>query len=170
MSHAVSRVTRAWSRWRTALVVRGEDGLDELTTTGTSQIWQVSGGEVQEFTLNPSDFGIKCASIEQLIGGDAQANAETANRLFAGETAGNLAAIRDIVILNAAGGVVAYELAKQLAPFTKDGLYGDFFNGRANISLDAGLLAEIDDAARQRGVTRSAFLAAAARDRIKAGA
>jgi predicted RNase H-like HicB family nuclease len=41
---------------------------------------------------------------------------------------------------------------------------------RANISLDAGLLAEIDDAARQRGVTRSAFLAAAARDRIKAGA
>lgn len=41
---------------------------------------------------------------------------------------------------------------------------------RANISLDAGLLAEIDEAARLRGVTRSAFLAAAARDRIKAGA
>jgi anthranilate phosphoribosyltransferase len=100
------------ARGRTALVFRGEDGLDELTTTGTSQIWQVSGGEVQEFTLNPSDFGIKRASIQQLIGGDAQANAETANRLFAGETAGNIAAIRDIVILNAAGGVVAYELAK----------------------------------------------------------
>ena len=100
------------ARGRTALVFRGEDGLDELTTTGTSQIWQVSGGEVREFTLDPSDFGIKRASIEQLIGGDAQANAETANRLFAGETAGNLAAIRDIVILNAAGGVVAYELAK----------------------------------------------------------
>jgi anthranilate phosphoribosyltransferase len=94
------------------LVFRGEDGLDELTTTGTSQIWQVSGGEVSEFTLDPSKFGLKRASIDQLLGGDAQENAETTNRLFAGETGGNLAAIRDIVILNAAGGVVAYELAK----------------------------------------------------------
>ena len=46
------------ARGRTALVFRGEDGLDELTTTGTSQIWQVSGGEVLEYTLDPSDFGI----------------------------------------------------------------------------------------------------------------
>jgi len=111
------------ARGRTALVFRGDDGLDELTTTGTSQIWQVCGGEVAEYTLDPSRFGIKPATLDQLIGGDAQSNAETANRLFAGETSGNLSAIRDIVILNAAGGVVAYELAKDAS--------------RAEVSLDA---------------------------------
>jgi anthranilate phosphoribosyltransferase len=100
------------ARGRTAMVFRGEDGLDELTTTGTSHIWQVSGGEVREFDLDPTKFGLARASIDQLIGGDAQENAEVTNRLFAGDRSGNLAAIRDIVILNAAGGVVAYELAK----------------------------------------------------------
>jgi anthranilate phosphoribosyltransferase len=100
------------SRGRTALVFRGEDGLDELTTTGNSDIWQVSGGEVREFKLDPTKFGLKRATLEQLIGGDAQENAEVANQVFAGDRAGRLAAIRDIVILNAAGGVVAYELAK----------------------------------------------------------
>ncbi len=100
------------ARGRTALVFRGDDGLDELTTTGKSHIWQVSGGEVREFTLDPTKFGLKRASIEQLVGGDAQENAEVANKVFAGDRSGNLEAIRDIVILNAAGGVVAYELAK----------------------------------------------------------
>jgi anthranilate phosphoribosyltransferase len=100
------------ARGRTALVFRGDDGLDELTTTATSQIWQVSGGEVREFSLDPEKFGLKRAQLEQLIGGDAQENAEVANRLFAGETSGNFQAIRDIVVLNAAGGVVSYELAK----------------------------------------------------------
>lgn len=100
------------ARGRTALVFRGDDGLDELTTTATSQIWQVSGGEVREFTLDPEKFDLKRAQLEQLIGGDAQENAEVANRLFAGETSGNFQAIRDIVVLNAAGGVVSYELAK----------------------------------------------------------
>ncbi|MEN9752903.1 MAG: hypothetical protein RL670_594 [Actinomycetota bacterium] len=100
------------ARGRTALVFRGEDGLDELTTTGNSHIWQVSGGEVREFTLDPTKFGLKRAELEQLIGGDAQENAEVANKLFSGERTGNFEAIRDIVILNAAGGVVSYELAK----------------------------------------------------------
>jgi anthranilate phosphoribosyltransferase len=100
------------ARGRTALVFRGEDGLDELTTTGNSNIWQVSGGEVREFDLDPTRFGLKRVSIDQLIGGDAQENADVTNRLFAGERTGKFAAIRDIVILNAAGGVVAYELAK----------------------------------------------------------
>jgi anthranilate phosphoribosyltransferase len=100
------------ARGRTALVFRGEDGLDELTTTGASKIWQVSGGEVVEFELNPGKFGLAKASVDQLLGGDAQSNAETTNKLFAGERSGNFQAIRDIVVLNAAGGVVAYELAK----------------------------------------------------------
>ena len=100
------------SRGRTALVFRGEDGLDELTTTTGSKIWQVSGGEVVEFNLDPTKLGLERASIDQLIGGDAQENAIVARSLFAGDTSGRLGAVRDIVLLNAAGGVVAYELAK----------------------------------------------------------
>jgi anthranilate phosphoribosyltransferase len=103
------------ARGRTALVFRGEDGLDELTTTGNSQIWQVAGGVVREFTLDPTKFGLEKVNIEVLLGGDAQENAEVTNEIFAGNRSGNLGAIRDIVILNAAGGVVAYELAKDPA-------------------------------------------------------
>jgi anthranilate phosphoribosyltransferase len=100
------------ARGRTALVFRGEDGLDELTTTGNSQIWQVAGGVVREYSLDPTKFGLEKVNIEVLLGGDAQENAEVTNEIFAGNRSGNLGAIRDIVVLNAAGGVVAYELAK----------------------------------------------------------
>lgn len=99
------------ARGRTALVFRGNDGLDELTTTENNQIWQVVGGQIQEFGLNPQKLGLKRSEIKDLIGGDAQANASVARELFAGNTAGNLGAVKDIVLLNAAGGVVAYELA-----------------------------------------------------------
>jgi anthranilate phosphoribosyltransferase len=99
-------------RGRFGLVFRGNDGLDELTTSTTSQIWIVTPESVQQQELNPADFGFKKASESQLIGGDAQQNAQTARDLFAGKTSGNLGAIRDIVILNAAGGVVAYQGAK----------------------------------------------------------
>jgi anthranilate phosphoribosyltransferase len=55
--------------------------------------------------------------LEQLIGGDAAHNAQIARDLFAGKTSGNLGAVRDIVILNAAGGVVAYQGAKDHSLF-----------------------------------------------------
>lgn len=101
------------ARGRTALVFRGSDGLDELTTTGPSHIWQVSGGVVAEFELDPLDLGIERASVEDLVGGDAQFNARVARSIFGLETTDqDLGAVRDIVLLNAAGGVVAYELAK----------------------------------------------------------
>jgi anthranilate phosphoribosyltransferase len=99
-------------RGRFGLVFRGDDGLDELTTTTTSTVWMVTPEGVQQQQLNPADFGIKTASQEALIGGDAQQNAQVARDLFAGKTEKNLGAVRDIVILNAAGGVVAYQAAK----------------------------------------------------------
>ena len=99
------------ARGRTGLVFRGNDGLDELSTTSANEIWQVSSGEVREFNLNPVKFGLARATTEQLLGGDAAHNAQVAREIFAGNTAGNLGAVRDIVILNAAGGVVSYELA-----------------------------------------------------------
>jgi anthranilate phosphoribosyltransferase len=99
-------------RGRTALVFRGNDGLDEITTTTTSRIWQVSPTSVQESELNPADFGIKTANLADLLGGDAKHNAEIARRLFSGDSSAQLGSVRDIVILNAAGGVVAYKAAK----------------------------------------------------------
>ena len=99
-------------RGRYGLVSRGNDGLDELTTTTSSQIWEVSPNLVTDWELDPSKLGINRTSLEQLIGGDAAHNAQIARDLFAGTTSGNLGAVRDIVILNAAGGVVAYQAAK----------------------------------------------------------
>ncbi len=99
-------------RGRFGLVSRGIDGLDELTTTTSSDIWEVSPNVVTKWLLEPTQLGIKIATTEQLLGGDATQNAQIARDLFAGKTAGNLGAVRDIVILNAAGGVVAYQSAK----------------------------------------------------------
>jgi anthranilate phosphoribosyltransferase len=99
-------------RGRYGLVSRGKDGLDELTTTTNSQIWEVSPDLVTKWELDPTKFGLKRVNLEQLLGGDAAHNAQITRDLFAGDTSGNLGAVRDIVILNAAGGVVAYQAAK----------------------------------------------------------
>lgn len=132
------------ARGRSGLVFRGSDGLDELTTTGISQIWQVSGGVVSEFTLDPKRLGLTRVEISDLIGGDPHENAEVAKALFAGERGGRYAAIREIVALNATAGLVAYEMAKdpQLAKASLD----DRFS-----SAIAKTLAAIDSgAARQK--------------------
>jgi anthranilate phosphoribosyltransferase len=99
-------------RGRFGLVSRGNDGLDELTTTTKSQIWEVSPNLVTKWELDATQLGLKKSNLDQLLGGDASFNAQIARDLFAGGTSGNLGAVRDIVILNAAGGVVAYQAAK----------------------------------------------------------
>jgi anthranilate phosphoribosyltransferase len=117
-------------RQRFGLVSRGNDGLDELTTTTTNQIWEVSPNRVTKWQLDPKQLGIKIANLEDLIGGDASQNAQTARDLFAGKTSGNLGSVRDIVILNAAGGVVAYQGAK-----TND-LVGTELNSRFESAIE----------------------------------
>jgi anthranilate phosphoribosyltransferase len=96
------------TRGATALVFRGDDGLDELSTTGHSHVWEVSRGEVHEHDLDPGDLGLPRASIEDLKGGDAATNADVARRTLAGEEG----PVRDIVLLNAAAGLVSWELAQ----------------------------------------------------------
>lgn len=100
------------SRNRTGLVFRGSDGLDELTTTGSSRIWQISHRIVREFEFHPASIGIERASISELLGGDSRENAELALKILAGEESGRLGRIADVVALNSAAGVVAYRLAK----------------------------------------------------------
>lgn len=130
------------ARGRSALVFRGDDGLDELTTTGQSTVWQVTPGRVEEMRLNPADLGLAVAELADLVGGDAHDNAETARALFAGERQGRFAAIRDIVALNAAGGVVAYELAQD-ASLAQQPLVERFAHAleRAFAAIDSGAAA-----------------------------
>lgn len=99
------------TRGATALVFRGDDGLDELTTTGHSRIWEVTRGDVHEHDLDPRDLGIPLAELSDLIGGSPEHNAKILRRTLAGESG----PVRDIVLLNAAAGIVAYELSHDAA-------------------------------------------------------
>ena len=96
------------TRGATALVFRGDDGLDELTTTGHSRLWEVSRGDVHEHDLDPRDLGIRLAQIDDLLGGEPAHNASIVHRVFEGEQG----AVRDIVLLNAAAGIVSFRLSQ----------------------------------------------------------
>jgi anthranilate phosphoribosyltransferase len=93
------------ARGTDALVFRGDDGLDELTTTGTSTVWVVSGGAVRRESLDPADLGVARASLEQLRGADAAYNSGVARDLLAGRAE---PAVRDAVLLNAAAALAAH--------------------------------------------------------------
>ena len=91
-----------------AMVVRGHDGIDELTTTGPSTVLHVRDGEVEEETLDPVSLGLARAAREDLAGGDASRNREIAEAVLAGREGSP----RDIVMLNAAAALtVAGEVA-----------------------------------------------------------
>ena len=91
------------ARGTSALLFRGEDGLDELTITTTSRVWVVRDGAVTEDTVDPRELGLTLAPAEALRGADAAFNADVARRLLAGETG----PVRDAVLLNAAAAVAA---------------------------------------------------------------
>ncbi|MBP2581574.1 anthranilate phosphoribosyltransferase [Streptomyces sp. PvR006] len=90
-------------RGSSALVFRGDDGLDELTTTATSRVWVVRDGAVREEAFDPRDVGIDLVPVEALRGADASYNADVARRLLAGETG----PVRDAVLLNSAAALTA---------------------------------------------------------------
>ena len=96
------------TRGATALVYRGDDGIDKLTTTGHSHIWEVSRGSVTEHDIDPLDLGIARAPIEALLGKDPGHNAGVIRSVLAGERG----PVRDVVLLNAAAGLVAFDLAR----------------------------------------------------------
>ena len=96
---------------RHAWIVHGADGLDELSTTGNNQIVQLRGGKIKSFTLNPSELGLKTASLEEIKGGSPEVNATALRQLLEGQTG----PYRDIVLLNAAGALVAGGHEEQLS-------------------------------------------------------
>lgn len=119
------------ARRSSVLVVHGDDGLDELTTTTTSTIWRVQAGTVDRLTFDPAGFGFARADIGDLLGGDAQANAAEVRAVLAGATG----PVRDAVVLNAAGAIVAHAGLSSRAewlPAWEDGLR------RAGAAIDSG--------------------------------
>ena len=131
------------TRGATALVFRGDDGLDELTTTGHSHIWEVSRGSVTEHDLDPLELGIPRADISALLGGDGAHNAGIARATLAGQ----VGPVRDIVLLNAAAGLVAFDLAQDPAQLQVPIL--DRFRAKIAIAaetIDSGLATKkLDD-------------------------
>ncbi|MDI3313768.1 MAG: anthranilate phosphoribosyltransferase [Mycobacterium sp.] len=119
------------ARGSSVLVVRGDDGLDELTTTTTSTIWRVRAGAVDKLAFDPAGFGFPRAGLGELAGGDAARNAAVARSVLAGATG----PVRDAVVLNAAGAIVAHTGLSSHAewlPAWEDGL------ARAATAIDSG--------------------------------
>ena len=126
-----------------ALVFHGHDGLDELTTTTTSAVWDLRAGEVITYVLDPTQLGIPKALSGDLVGGGPARNAEVTRDVLAG-TPGPA---RDIVLLNAGAALVVAGLADDLA----GGIAG------ARASIDGGRAA----AALERLVSLSGAIRAA---------
>jgi anthranilate phosphoribosyltransferase len=93
-----------------AAVVYGHDGLDELTTTTTSSLLELRDGDVTTSTVDPGALGIAAATADMLRGGDAATNSAIVRRVVAGEAG----PWRDIVVLNAAAGLMVADLADDL--------------------------------------------------------
>ena len=124
-------------RGASVLVVRGDDGLDELTTTTTSTVWVVGGGEVRQRDARPARRSASPpATREDLRGGDADgATRRCSARVLAGERG----PVRDAVLLNAAGALVAFDGAAAGPP--ADGRCAGGALERAAAAVDSGAAA-----------------------------
>jgi anthranilate phosphoribosyltransferase len=121
------RGTDAW-------VFRGDDGLDELTTTTTSQVWLVHDGIVTASQVDPAMVGITMSRPEDLRGGDAQHNADVVRRILDGEQG----PIRDAVLLNAAAGLAVYD---EPGATVEDALPAAY--AKATHAIDSGVAAAL---------------------------
>jgi anthranilate phosphoribosyltransferase len=136
------------TRGQTALVLRGEDGLDEFTTSAPTRVWLAADGAVRQTVVDAVDLGVPRCDPEQLRGGDPAFNAEVVRRMLAGEPG----PVRDAVLLNAAAALVARDgITDDLVKQLRVGLE------RATESVDSGAAA----AALQRWQTVATGLATA---------
>ncbi len=99
------------TRGATALLYRGDDGIDKMTTTGHSRVWEVTRGQVIEHVIDVEELGLPKARIEDLLGESPEHNATLARSVLAGDAS----PARDIVVLNAAAGLTSFALAQDPA-------------------------------------------------------
>lgn len=107
-----------------ALVVHGQEGLDEISTCGPTRVLEVQAGSLREYTLTPEDFGVPTACAEDLAGGDPEQAAALFRRVLEGEPG----PARDIVLVNAAAAIYVSGRAADL----REGL------AQATEALDSG--------------------------------
>lgn len=103
------------ARGSRGLVFHGGDGLDELTTTTTSQVWLIGGGRIVRTTFDPASLGLQPATPDDLVGGPPAVNAAVVHEVLDGRTG----PVRDIVLLNAAAALAAFrgiDIDQPLAP------------------------------------------------------
>ncbi|MFH1665451.1 MAG: anthranilate phosphoribosyltransferase [Candidatus Omnitrophota bacterium] len=93
-----------------AYVVSGDDGLDEVTITGSTAVSELKNGSVRSFMIEPEQSGIKRASIEDIKGGTVKENAQIVKDVLSGKKGPK----RDIVLINAGLGLMASEKAEDL--------------------------------------------------------
>ncbi|MEP7341919.1 MAG: anthranilate phosphoribosyltransferase [Acidobacteriota bacterium] len=107
---ACEKVANALSRLgtRRAWVVRGEDGLDEITLAGKTFVHEAIAGDVRRFEVTPEDFGLQRTSLDNLRGGSAEENAATVRAILAGERKD---VARDLVLINAAASLFVAGIA-----------------------------------------------------------
>jgi anthranilate phosphoribosyltransferase len=160
MAPKMARVLAAGGATR-ALVVHGADGLDELSTTGPSTLYDWKGeagsvldtdpegcgprGELRSLTVDPRDLGLAPAKVNDLLGGDAATNGTFARRVLAGEPGPH----RDIVLLNAAAGLVAAGRSDDLEAGLGEAAAA-VDEGRAEAALDRLVAVSADEARRGR--------------------
>lgn len=118
---------------KSAMVVNGYGGLDELTTTGPNRVSHFKDGQVRSYEINPQDYGFRGASISELLGDDAPTNAAILRGILSGEIRD---AKRDVVLLNAAAALVAADYVADIGEGVK----------RAGEIIDSGAaLAKLDE-------------------------
>jgi anthranilate phosphoribosyltransferase len=93
-----------------ALLVHGEDGLDEITITGKTHVCELKNGHIKRYAIGPEDFGLSMASLDSIKGGDTKINADFLRNVLAGA----LGPQRDVVLMNAAAALVVGGKAKTL--------------------------------------------------------
>lgn len=120
------------------LVFRGDDGLDELTTTASSDMWEVRAGDVVHHRFDPSRLGLAPATIDDLRGGSSQTNAAVTRSVLNGVHS----PVRDAVLLNAAAGLVAADRGENGDDVT--GRMARAFE-RASSAIDSGAAADVLD-------------------------
>lgn len=122
-----------------AIVFRGRDGLDELTTTTVNDVWVVAGGHVATTTLDTRDLGLAPASVADLAGGDAAENAAILRAVLSGEPG----PVADVVAANAAAAIAVADLSAATGT-------GDGTHVVADVAADlAGALAPALERARE---------------------
>lgn len=107
------KVARALAMLKTkkSWIVRGKDGLDEITLTGPTIVYEADEKGVRSFEISPADFGLSCASIENLRGGSAEENAAIIQSVLSGERRDGA---RDLILMNAAASIYVAGLAETL--------------------------------------------------------